>query len=51
MDNKKLFTAISDTLEVAAFILFFAWLFSGNDISGWYWFSCAVGSTFFNGLS
>jgi len=47
----KLFIALSDALEVAAFVLFIAWLFSGVAISGWYWFGCAVGSTFFSRLS
>ena len=49
MSKNKLYIAISDTLEMAAIILFVAWLFA--DVSGWYWFGCAVSSTFFDKIS
>lgn len=47
----KLYNAISGTLEIAAILLFIGWVFSFVDISGWWWVSCALGSTFFDRLS
>lgn len=49
MNIDKLVRALSETLYVAAIILFLAWIFT--DLSGWYWFWALMGGTFFEELN
>lgn len=46
---KKITSALSETLYVAAFILFIAWL--TISLSGWYWFWCFILGYFFDEIS